>query len=346
MCQTRNIHFRFIHRRCRWSDTRFILAQHCSKQCEEGAFSSSGDLIRPQKERVPRNGLAILLGTAAESLFATLFPGNCRFCDSPLIRVSRVPVCDACLEDVRGLPADQLVCDICGERLLRPADRAELFNGVTKCAACREHRPAYETAVCYGEYDGALRELIHLLKYEGVKPAASVLGRMIGEIVVELKPRFEQDTPLVIPVPLHGSKLRARGFNQSEMIARAAVRAAGLRSQVNTTALERIRDTGSQTGMTRPQRQENMRGAFAVTHPDQVAGREILLVDDVFTTGATVSECARMLKKSGAKKIFVATVARVLLPDRTALDPKLEAAELQKFAEEAMDKPMTRAAHA
>jgi len=311
-------------------------------QREEGAFSSSGDLIRPLKDRVPRNGLAILLGTAAESIFATLFPGNCRFCDSPLIRISRVPVCDECLESIRGLPADQLTCDTCGERLLRPADRAELFAGITKCQACRQHPPSFEAAVCYGEYDGGLRELIHLLKYEGVRSASSVLGRMLGEAITDIKPQFGTEDPLVIPVPLYGSKLRARGFNQSEVIARAAVKYAGFRSQVNTTALERIRDTGSQTGMTKPQRQQNMHGAFAVIHPAQVAGREILLVDDVFTTGATVGECARVLRRAGASKVYVATVARVLLPDRTALDPKLE----EQFAERAMEKPMTRAAHA
>lgn len=315
-------------------------------QWEEGAFSSSGDLIRPQKERVPRNGLAILLGTAAESLFATLFPGNCRFCDSSLVRISRVPVCDTCLEAIRGLPAGELVCTICGERLLRPADRAELTSGIVKCFACRQHQPSFESALCYGEYDGGLRELIHLLKYERVRSAASVLGRMLGEIISELKPQFGAEAPLVIPVPLHGSKMRARGFNQSEMIARAAMKAAGLRSQVNTTALERIRNTGTQTGLTRAQRQQNMRGAFAVIHASQVAGRDILLVDDVFTTGATVAECARVLKRAGAKRIFVATVARVLLPERTGLDPKLEYPQLECKFDETTDKPMTRAAHA
>ena len=200
--------------------------------------------------------------------------------------------------------------------------------------------------MCYGEYDGGLRELIHLLKYERVKSTASVLGRMVGEILTDLKSAFADDAPLVIPVPLHGSKLRARGFNQSEMIARAAVKCAGLRSQVNITALERIRDTGSQTGMTRPQRQQNMHGAFAVIHPAQVAGKDILLIDDVYTTGATVSECARVLRRAGASKVFVATVARVLLPDRTALDPQLQNAFAEHAAEHAMDKPMTRAAHA
>jgi ComF family protein len=222
-----------------------------------------------------------------------------------------------------------------------------LFDSIAKCDACRQHQPSFEAAVCYGEYDGALRELIHLLKYEGVRPAASVLGRMLGEVISELSPRFGPEPPLVVPVPLHGSKLRGRGFNQSEVVARAAVKAAGLRSQVNTTALERIKDTGSQTGLTRAQRQQNMHGAFAVIHPAEVAGRDILLVDDVFTTGATVSECARVLKKAGAARVFVATVARVLLPDRAALDPKLKDPELEKkFAEQAIDKPMTRAAHA
>jgi ComF family protein len=250
-------------------------------------------------------------------------------------------VCDACLEAIRALPADQQSCSVCGERLLRPADHAELLGGGTKCQACLEHQPTFDKAGYYGAYDAGLRELIHLLKYERVRPAADLLGRMVGDVVHDMHPKFGAEPPLVIPVPLHESKLRARGFNQSELIARAAVKAASLRAVINTSALDRIRDTGSQTGLTRRQRQENMRGAFAVVRPDQIAGRDILLVDDVFTTGTTVSECARVLKKARAAHVYVATVARVLLPDGRGVDPVLEAT----FAAEGSSKPMTRAAH-
>lgn len=287
---------------------------------EEGAFSSSGDLTRAKKpDKAQRSALGSLFGTAAESLFTTLFPGACRFCDSPLIRVTRVPVCDSCLETIRGLPDDQRTCQTCGERLLRPADLRELSSETEQCAACRALHPPFVRAVTYGAYEGALRDLIHLVKYEGVRPAAPVLGRMLSEILLALAPKFESgNTPIVIPVPLHDSKLQQRGFNQSELIARSAVKHAGLGLQLNTEALARLRPTDTQTGLTRHQRQQNIRGAFGVTQPAQVAGHDVLLIDDVYTTGTTVSECARVLRQAGAKRVFVATVARVLLAEPAA----------------------------
>ena len=156
--------------------------------------------------------------------------------------------------------------------------------------------------------------MIHLLKYEQVRPAANVLGRMLAEAIDELQASFGGVPLLVIPVPLHARKLRQRGFNQSELITRAAlkVKSAGEQLTLAPAVLERRRETRSQIGLTRHQRRENMRGAFAVTKAEEVRGREILLVDDVFTTGTTVSECARMLRRAGATRVWVATVARTL----------------------------------
>ncbi|MBV9086775.1 MAG: ComF family protein [Acidobacteriaceae bacterium] len=168
-------------------------------------------------------------------------------------------------------------------------------------------------ALAYGSYESGLRELIHLLKYEHVRPAAGVLGRMLSEVVQELAADF--NTALVVPVPLHASKLRQRGFNQAEEIAKNALKELKTsRLQLPSGVLERRRATDSQTGLTRPQRLENIRGAFCVKPETKLmlAGRDIVLVDDVFTTGTTVSECARVLRRAGAERVFVATVARVL----------------------------------
>jgi ComF family protein len=185
------------------------------------------------------------------------------------------------------------------------------------CPLCRRVAPPFAKAVAYGSHQGGLREMIHLLKYASIFPAAKVLGRMVAEAMGELEPLFGERTILVIPVPLHKSKRRHRGFNQAELIAKAAlkVHAAG-RFHLSTNILLRQRDTESQIGMTSHQRRENMRGAFSVNRADnindQVRDSDVLLVDDVLTTGATAAECARVLLKAGASKVWVATAARTL----------------------------------
>ncbi|OLE57153.1 MAG: hypothetical protein AUG13_05415 [Chloroflexi bacterium 13_1_20CM_2_59_7] len=187
------------------------------------------------------------------------------------------------------------VCSVCGERLFSPyAFSGE--QGEPSCGLCRRLEPPFAKATAYGSYDGGLRDLIQLLKYEQMRPAANVLGRMLAEAIADLESSFGEGKVLVVPVPLHRSKLRQRGFNQSELIARAALKLkpAGDRLVLNANVLER---------------------RFAVTRPDEVAGRETLLVDDVFTTGTTVSECARLLRRAGVSKVWVATVARTLKAD-------------------------------
>ncbi len=212
------------------------------------------------------------------------------------------------MQPVRGR-----ICSICGERVLSAYPEREA-DGLRRCPVCRRIDRPFTRATAYGSYEGGLRELVDLLKYNGVRPAANVLGRMLAEAVAAIEPSLEQAKVLVIPVPLYQGKRRQRGFNQAEQIARAAVRCHPTRErfEVLPDILERTRDTRSQIGMTNHQRRENMRGAFAVPRAAEVTGREVLLVDDVYTTGATASECARVLRKAGAAGVWVATVARTL----------------------------------
>jgi len=199
---------------------------------------------------------------------------------------------------------------VCGERLFSPY----AVEGEARCGLCRRVEPPFARAAAYGSYESGLRELIHLLKYGGVRPAASVLGRMLAEAIATLELEFPAGAVAVVPVPLHRTKLRQRGFNQSELIARAAlkIKQSGDRLRLCAGVLERKRETASQIGLTSHQRRENLRGAFGVVQREVVKGREILVVDDVYTTGATVSECARVLLRAGATKVWVATVARTL----------------------------------
>ena len=220
-------------------------------------------------------------------------------------------------------PISGSLCATCGERV-----EGFLGDGEVRCVLCRRLEPPYAKATAYGSYEGGLRELIHLLKYEQVRPAANVLGRMLGEAIEDLRPWFAAK-PVVVPVPLYARKLRQRGFNQADLIARAALKLmpTGNRLELRAGALRRGRETQSQIGLSRHQRRENLRGAFAVAEPKEIASREVLLVDDVFTTGTTVSECARVLRRAGASKVFVATVARTLKAEAQHASRQLEPEE-------------------
>ena len=246
----------------------------------------------------------------AASLFNLLFPSDCRLCGEPLLNISRLPVCPECLTEIHPLAGK--VCSICGERVLSSYALSDP-DGLTRCPVCRRVERPFERAVAYGSYAGGLRELIHLLKYNGVRPAAAVLGRMLAEAIGDMGPVFGEAQVTVIPVPLYRGKQHQRRFNQAELIARAALRHFEReRFELRTGILERIRDTHSQIGLTSHQRRENMRGAFAVARAEEITGRGVLLVDDVYTTGTTVTECAKVLRRAGAAQVWVATVARTL----------------------------------
>lgn len=183
-------------------------------------------------------------------------------------------------------------------------------EGAAICGMCRRARPEFERAAAFGSYDGKLRELLHLLKYEGMRPVAQILGRLLAKAIAAAGLGSERF--IVIPVPLYRGRRGERGFNQAELLARSALRQLGLNWELQNGCLLRTRETASQTGLTRKQRRANVRGAFKVGERSKVAGKDILLIDDVLTTGTTAAECARVLKRAGARKVYVATVARVL----------------------------------
>jgi ComF family protein len=186
---------------------------------------------------------------------------------------------------------------------------------VAECGACRDDAPAFDGARSFGLYTGKLRQVVLRLKFAGDERLGVRLGELLAPTWDSLPPAGAFDSPLIVPVPLHASRRRERGYNQSEMLAAGLVRAlrrqkGGAEPQVDKACLRRNRATPPQTGLSVAARRENLRGAFEVVKPDLVRGRQIVLVDDVMTTGATLSACARALKRAGAERVLGLTVAR------------------------------------
>jgi ComF family protein len=256
-----------------------------------------------------------LFRLTGEGLLSTLFPAECRLCNEPLLSVARLPVCNTCLADIQ--PFKFPVCDRCSEAL--PS------VGQGTCTACKNAPPPFAAAKAFGTYDGNLRGLIHLLKYQGVRTAATALAKSTASVIAAHAAQLGEK-PLIVPIPLHRAKYRARGFNQAEEIAAQLKKLTGF--ELYRYALVRKRNTESQTGMTAHQRRENVRGAFAARKRAlrDLSGRNIILVDDVMTTGATAAECARVLRRAGAKQVFVVTAARVTSQAVMQINPQAIAA--------------------
>jgi ComF family protein len=167
----------------------------------------------------------------------------------------------------------------------------------------------------FGLYAGKLRQAILRLKFAGDERLGAHLGELLAPTWTSLPAGVDSSSRLVIPVPLHPARRRERGFNQSELLVLGLARAlgkqrAGAAPQVARACLYRKRATSPQTGLSVAARRENLRGAFAVMKPEAVRGRGIVLVDDVMTTGATLSACARALKLAGAAQVMGMALAR------------------------------------
>jgi len=252
-----------------------------------------------------------------DDLVTTFFPADCSACGGPLLSAGSSSLCDECIDGLRRQTGT--LCVRCGEALDIDGVRfAEQSGGEgLLCSPCRMAPPEFERAVAWGLYEDQMRELIHLLKYEGMQSAAEPLGRLLARTVEML---CDGDAPMgrdavMMAVPLYPAKQRQRGYNQSVLLAEVAVKELkGSRPEWRLGAahgaIRRTRDTESQFELTPIGRRRNLRGAFAVIDPAAVVGREIVLVDDIYTTGATARECARVLRQAGAAKVWVATVSR------------------------------------
>ena len=224
-------------------------------------------------------------------------------CGKRLTDVSRVPVCALCLREPQPLVAE-FACRTCRTPFVNRFALDE--NG--ECALCRLGLKGFDAVYSYGSYEGGLRTLIHLFKFEKVH----TLARPLAGYMARVLPR-EKQFDCVVPMPLHWRRRWQRGFNQSELLANEIGRRwnAPVRR-----AVRRTRATAPQSGLTNAKRRANVRGVFGLARglfsrkPVSLKDQRILLIDDVLTTGATAAACARVLKRAGAKHVTLLTVAR------------------------------------
>ena len=203
------------------------------------------------------------------------------------------------------------MCARCGDSLGRPSTE---FPASSLCRACRLAPPPFVRAAAYGLYEGRMKEAIHALKYGRVYPAARELGRLLAKAVDALCV-VAPNRMLVVPGPLHRSKLSQRGFNQARLLAQHALdflakSHPSWQLVLADRSLMRLRATQSQAGLSPRERRLNVRGAFTVSEPRSVAQKHILLIDDILTTGATARAAAQALLQAGAASVWVATLAR------------------------------------
>lgn len=230
-----------------------------------------------------------------------VLPGSCVGCHALLSDNFTPFFCDPCRDAIKPLSGPS--CLRCGRPFASPI--ALLHSPTHICGPCRMIKPAYRRALSLYAYDSPLREAIHAFKYRN----NLAIGETLEQFFVDALPR-DIDVDLVIPVPLAPDRLRDREYNQSLRLAQAAATVLG--RPMDYRHLERRPGGAPQTSLPRQARLLNLRRSFVVRSAEALHGRRILLIDDVLTTGTTVNECAKALRKAGSDDITVVTLARTL----------------------------------
>ncbi|MCP4631476.1 MAG: ComF family protein [candidate division Zixibacteria bacterium] len=250
-------------------------------------------------DNIKYDGFKKLLGDFKEDLACFLFPPFCYICNNPL-KDGRSAICNDCRKNVfLTIRSSSPLCPVC------QSFYPDIFDNCRHCSGRRSPGKLY----CLTGFDSNMRELIHAFKYAG----RIEIGAELADKAYDIYGNFEfiLNADLIIPVPLYYRKELDRGYNQAGILAeRLSLKTS---KPFDKTNLKRVKNTKSQTHLNTQQRYTNVRGAFKVKNPSAVKGKRIVLVDDVVTTGATLYECSRSLKKAGASKVVSLTIARPVI---------------------------------
>ena len=234
------------------------------------------------------------------SLLDIIYPPRCQICTAFLDghTADRGDICDECFSGFKALAHP--FCTLCSEPFKSKVEEDHL------CEKCLRKRPSYDELRAPYLYEEKIMNSIQLIKYSGKSYIVKSLGPLLGAFAKN----WINDTKdtIIMPVPLHRKKLRQRGFNQSVLFVKAI--SPVLEIEADFFTLIRTRYTESQTGLSLEQRRKNVKGAFDIRGNSDIRGKSVILVDDVATTGNTMNECARVLKKAGAEKVLGLTLAR------------------------------------
>jgi ComF family protein len=223
------------------------------------------------------------------NLLNIFFPSKCPICGNRSDSYLHNPICTSCWKEIKRYSGP--ACKICG----MPTVSAHTAT----CELCLKEGPPFSKVLYYGIYEGTLKEAIHLLKFNGVKSLSKPLGLMLSELQIP-------NADGIVPVPLNHKNLKQREFNQTASISRHLSKELKIPLMLNV--LKKTKDTLPQTDVTGKERLKNVKNAFKVS--SMVEGLNLLLVDDVITTGATIRECAKALINAGAESVNVVALAR------------------------------------
>jgi ComF family protein len=236
------------------------------------------------------------LRAAVDGVLSILLAPCCAACEVPLDEPTQGPICERCWASI--VPFTPPLCTRCGDPL--PSWRT-ISLAAGACPRCRRRSSSISVSRAIGSYEGTLRSIVHAFKYDGRR----TLARRLATQMRGRNHDMLAGVDVAVPVPLHRSRRRFRGFNQAEELARNL--------QVPLMrALKRVRATPSQTDLPAGRRHANVRGAFSLARGRSVRGLRVVLVDDVCTTGATLESCARVLMDAGAREVRAITAARVV----------------------------------